>query len=652
MNRRPPGSDRTRFLLAGLCMAVLGGVVYATGLSLFGIPLPLIVVIAMGAVILGGFWPMLLAGWGGMALALVWAALIGAEFTQVDVGRHIAVALGLPAFAVVGEFLRRNRTAARERQQQVDEAYTKLQMMYGQLEAALAEQHDRRAQLEAITTSVPGVIFQYVVHRDQRHGFGYLSPNVKAVFGIDPEALLQDATVAWRRIHREDRRAVRDQLMRAATTLSTWVQEFRIVDPAQPEDIRWITVHAKPFADRSAGTVVWTGLVSADDSRRELQDRLWKSQRLEGIGVLAGGIAHDFNNVLTAVIAEVDLLELDLADDPRVREPLAHIRTAAESGATLSRHLLGFAGRAVFAPRVIPIDHAVARAAPLLRRLLRERVQLSIDVPPGLGNVRIDPGLFDQVLMNLATNARDAMEGTGVLRISAVRHSHTRPDCFAALPPGDLIELVVADTGPGMPEAVRACAFDPFYTTKTAGRGSGLGLATSHGIIRQADGAIHIDPQRARGCTIRIALPVTSAPAAGIEEPAAAGTAMGSETLLVVDDEHQVRRVTTETLRRRGYTVLEAASGADAIRLARRHGASIDLLITDVVMPEMDGLQLAAALRREGLAHEVLYVSGYAAESMAMHGIDSSDIDLLAKPYRIDALAARVRARLDASRTV
>lgn len=627
-------------------MAVLGGAVYAAGLSTFGVPLPLIVVIAMGAVILGGFWPMLIAGWGGMALALMWAASIGAEFTQVDAGRHIAVALGLPAFAVVGEFLRRNRSAARERQQQVDEAYTKLQTMYGQLEAALAEQQDRRVQLEAITTSVPGVIFQYVVHRDQHHGFGYISRNVQSVFGIDPEALMQDPSQAWQRIHREDRRAVRDQLMRAVTALSTWVQEFRIVDPAQPRNVRWITVHAKPRLDRSAGTVVWTGLVSADDTRRELQDRLWKSQRLEGIGVLAGGIAHDFNNVLTAVIAEVDLLELDLADDPRVREPLAHIRTAAESGATLSRHLLGFAGRAVFAPRIIPIDHVVARAAPLLRRLLREQVQLSIDVPPGLGNVRIDPGLFDQVLMNLATNARDAMDGSGVLRISAVRHNDSRPDCFAALPPGELIELIVTDSGPGMPDTVRAHAFEPFYTTKTAGRGSGLGLATSHGIIRQAEGAIHIDPQSARGCTIRIALPVTSAPVAGAEESLAAGP-MGTETLLVVDDEHQVRRVTTETLRRRGYTVLEAASGADALRLARRHGASIDLVITDVVMPEMDGVQLAAVLRREGLANEVLYISGYAAESMALHGIDSSDIDLLAKPYRIEALAQRVRARLD-----
>jgi two-component system, cell cycle sensor histidine kinase and response regulator CckA len=537
-----------------------------------------------------------------------------------------------------------------DQQIQVTSAYDELQRINSRLEGSLRDQQNRIAQLEAITMSVPGVIFQYAVSADGTHGFEYVSANVLPVFGLAPDDLLVDASVAWRCISADDRGTVKEQVMHAMRTRVPWVQEFRISAPDRPSAVRWIAVHCIPREDRSAQRIVWTGIVSDVDAQRDVQDRLWKSQRLESIGVLAGGIAHDFNNVLTAIVAEVELLELDFAGDARIGDSVAHIRTAAASGATLSRHLLGFAGRAVNAPQVTPVDAAISRVAPLLRRLLREHVRLEVDVPSGLGNVRIDSGLFDQVLMNLATNARDAMNGRGMLRITAARYGEDRPQYFASLPPGDLIEVTVSDSGEGMPEEVRRHAFEPFYTTKSVGRGSGLGLATSHGIITQANGAMWIDPPGNDGCTIRIGLPVSTLTTSTVERGVGAGP-LGAETLLVVDDDHQVRRVTIETLRRRGYRVLEAANAADALRLARRHPDTVDLLITDVVMPDMDGVELARTMEAERLTRGVLFVSGYALDSIAHHGVDAADMDLVAKPYRVETLAQRVRARLDAQVT-
>lgn len=645
--RQPTAVDHTRYYLIGAGLALLSAGLYAGGILLFNEAFPLFVILPMGLVLLGGPGPMLMAGWGGLVLAVALAHFGGVAFASADIARHITAFVAIPAFATVGEMLRRNRLAAALRQQQVDDANADLQLMVGRLEQSLAEQKERHTQLEVITSSVPGVIFQYFTKANGEHGFVYVSANAGHTFGLPQALLMQDPSAAWRCIHRDDRRAVQEQVQRAMKAGAPWVQEFRIICPKEPRQTCWISVHAVPRLDRQRAACIWTGIVTVDDERRELQDRLWQAQRLDGIGVLAGGIAHDFNNVLTAVIAEVDLLSYDFADHPTAQESLTHIRTAAESGATLSRHLLGFAGRAVNAPRIVPVDQAVARVAPLLRRLVREKIQLEIDVPPGLGNIRIDQGLFDQVLMNLATNARDAMDGSGLLRIRALRHDGKRPAYFDTLPAGALIEIVVSDSGPGMPEHVRPHAFEPFFTTKSVGRGSGLGLATSHGIIHQAEGAMYIDPSDGPGCTIRIALPVNSDAAAVVVDQLDAGPS-GVETLLVVDDEHQVRRVTTETLRRRGYRVLEAASASDALRLARRTEFPIDLMITDVVMPDMDGVQLAAIMEREQLTRGVLFVSGYAAESMAKYGVDSSDIDLISKPYRVATLAARVRSRLDA----
>jgi CheY-like chemotaxis protein len=285
--------------------------------------------------------------------------------------------------------------------------------------------------------------------------------------------------------------------------------------------------------------------------------------------------------------------------------------------------------------------------------MLREQIVLHMEVPDSLGWIHIDPIQFDQVMLNLTANARDAMGlgGTLTIRTRRLGRLEQRPAAYASLAPGELVEIVVTDTGPGMPDAVRRRAFEPFFTTKAVGHGSGLGLSTCHGIVSQAGGTMLIDPAGAGGCTVRMAFPASPAPLRTEAGKSVAPIPGGEETLLVVDDDHQVRRVTIEALRRRGYRVLEAANGADALRVAGASGSSIDLLVTDVVMPEMDGVQLAAVLREQHLVHRVLFVSGYPMDSMREHSSAADQIEMLPKPYRVDELAARVRQCLDQPRT-
>jgi len=386
--------------------------------------------------------------------------------------------------------------------------------------------------------------------------------------------------------------------------------------------------------------------------RRILEEQVMMSQKMEAIGRLAGGVAHDFNNILTAIGGYSDLLLADLPPDDRRRHDVEEIHQATQRAAALTQQLLAFSRRQVLQPKVINLNALVPDIEKMLRRLIGEDILFATVLHPRLGNVRADPGQLEQVIVNLAVNARDAMSDGGRLTIETrnVELDEAYTAEHPAVKPGRYVLLAVTDTGVGMDEETKARIFEPFFTTKVRGKGTGLGLATVYGIVQQTGGHIWPYSEPGRGTTMRVYLPRVDAPADPIEHPrdAAPETLRGSETILVVEDEAPVRAVTRQLLERNGYTVLEAPDGAAALALVdgAAGGRHIDLLLTDVIMPGMSGRELAAQLNARRPNLRVLFMSGYTDDAVVRHGMLEPGLAYLEKPFRPMALLRKVRSVL------
>ncbi len=424
--------------------------------------------------------------------------------------------------------------------------------------------------------------------------------------------------------------------------LGTFALYRRVAGPPEPGSAEVLRVAA-----HLAGVAILRDRVVAE--LRASEERLRQAHKMEAIGQLAGGVAHDFNNLLTVINGYADILRGQLAAGSEAGESVHAILEAGQRAAALTGQLLAFSRKAMVQPRLVDLNEVVDSAARMLRRLIGERVTLTTRLQPGLPPVRIDPGQIEQVVMNLAVNARDAMPDGGTLLVETTElllptMLTTETGEFRA---GHAVQLTVSDTGQGMTEDVRARVFEPFFTTKGVGKGTGLGLATVYGIIRQAGGHVEVTSAPGHGATFRVLLPAASAE----ERPEAESLAPvgpGSETVLLVEDEEAVRRLALVALERRGYRVLAAGSAAEAMALATGHQGPLHLLLTDVVMPDMGGRQLAEALtaRRPGL--KVLFMSGYTDDTVLRDGLASADRSFLQKPFSVAALGRRVREVLDA----
>ena len=397
-----------------------------------------------------------------------------------------------------------------------------------------------------------------------------------------------------------------------------------------------------PSAVRSA-----LALAASKARARSLEAQLAQSQRLEAVGRLAGGVAHDFNNILTAIGGYTDLLLADMAPTDARRQDVEEILRAAQRAAALTQQLLAFSRRQVMQPKVLDLNALVADIEKMLRRLIGEDILFATVLHPRTGNVRADPGQLEQVIVNLAVNARDAMPEGGRLTIEtrSVELDESYRTEHPTVSPGPYVMLAVSDTGIGMDEETRTRIFEPFFTTKVRGKGTGLGLATVYGIVQQSGGHIWVYSEPGRGTTMRVYLPRVDAPADKLERPGDAPPQdlRGTETILLVEDEASVRAVTGQLLARNGYTVVEAADGPSALALDI---PKLDLLLTDVVMPGMSGRELANQLtaRRPGL--RVLYMSGYTDDAVVRHGMLEPGLSYLEKPFRPDALLRKVRETL------
>ena len=385
----------------------------------------------------------------------------------------------------------------------------------------------------------------------------------------------------------------------------------------------------------------FTGVMRDISARKRLEDQFRQAQKMEAVGRLAGGVAHDFNNLLTVinVYCEV-LLASPLADDDQ-RESVAAIRDAAERATRLTQQLLAFGRKAILEPKVLDLNELVSESARLLRRLLGEDIILIVRESPRPVRVKADPTQLEQVIMNLAVNARDAMPTGGRLTIGTAIGAADDGG------PTPVARLTVTDTGHGMTDEVRRSIFEPFFTTKGVGKGTGLGLAVVDGAIAQCGGGIAVESTVGVGTTFRLWLPLVGDDGAAADAATMAIASRGAETVLLVEDDDAVRGVVRLALDMQGFTVLEASGGAEALRLADAHDGPVHLLVSDVVMPEMGGRQVLEAIRRVRPGVRALFMSGYTDDAVLRHGVVESTDAFIQKPFTPLSLARKVRQVLD-----
>lgn len=474
------------------------------------------------------------------------------------------------------------------------------------------------------------------------------SETLDEIFGIGPEySRTVDGWAAL--LHAEDRQEMMEYLQREVVERQRpFDREYRIVRPSDGQT-RWVHGRGAGVHNAEGKLMTMAGTIQDITERKRLEEQLLQAQKMESVGRLAGGVAHDFNNLLTVINGYCDLMLAGMETSDPLREQLTEVRGAGQRAAAVTQQLLAFSRRQVMRPQVLDLNAFLRETERLLQRLIGEDIRLVTVLDEALGKVKADPGQINQMILNLAVNGRDAMPGGGrlVIETANVDIDDESAAAQAGSRAGRYVRLSVCDTGAGMDAETRRHLFEPFFTTKPAGKGTGLGLSSVYGIVQQSEGWISVYSEPGQGTQFHIYLPRLEddgeASAALVENSAAA---FGTETILVTEDQDSVRRLVSRILRGFGYHVLEAASGREALEAAAGHTGPIDLLITDLVMPEMSGRELGVELKRQRPEIRVLYMSGYTGNAIARRGLLEEGVAFLEKPFTAELLAAKVRGTL------
>ncbi len=503
----------------------------------------------------------------------------------------------------------------------------------------------QRELLRAFVDTVPDVVYS----KDAEGRFRIFNAAALAMFGLTDEREITDKTVfdlyprtLADRLHAEDL-----EVLAGRTVLNREVAT-RDAD-GNPQ---WYLTMKVPFRGPDGTVNGVIGISRNITDRKQLEEQLRQAQKMEAVGKLAGGVAHDFNNLLTIIVGFSEILRAESAAHPELLEPVDAISDAADRAAALTRQLLAFSRQTLLQPKVLDLNATISDTGRMLSRLIGENIRVTLVLDPTISHVRVDPGQFDQVLMNLAVNARDAMPNGGALTITT-QEVHLSEALAARLeaPAGPHVMIAVTDSGVGMSADVMAHIFEPFFTTKAVGSGTGLGLAMAFGIVRQSGGSISVESEPGVGTTFRIYLPVVTDTLTPSEGSVPTPSLRGSETLLLVEDDAGVRELARRNLSAQGYDVLTAGDGREALRIVEVRQGNIALLVTDVVMPEMSGPELVAAIHGRWPELPVIYMSGYTSDAVVHLGIAASEVSFLQKPHTPLRLAHMVRAVLDSAAT-
>jgi PAS domain S-box-containing protein len=574
--------------------------------------------------------------------------------------RHLALAHGLracwstPIAAQNGKILgtfaiyyREPRTPEAEHLQLIAHA-TRL--------AAIAMEWDRdKAELSAaenryrtLVERLPAIT--YVAELGACGPWHYVSPQIESMLGFSPAEWLSDSTIWINRVHAEDRESVLAVEEHFQKNRDLFQAEYRML--ARDGRVLWFRDEAVMLPTAEDQPCLMQGVMHDITERKRLEDQLRHSQKMEAVGLLAGGVAHDFNNLLMLIQAHNERLQAGLAAGAPAQKESLGIEHAVTRAASLTGRLLAFSRKQVLQPTVMDLNGVLTEVAKMLDRLIEKNITLRVAPAPSLWPVKADPGQVEQLIMNLAVNARDAMPQGGQLLIETrnaeIGGSH--PRLRDGVRPGQYVILVVGDNGVGMDREIQAHMFEPFFTTKEPGKGTGLGLAIVYGVVKQIGGWIQVDSKTGQGTTFEIYLPrAEEAKASAAPDKLLDLTTVpkGTETILLVEDEVGIRELATDFLQGRGYMVLTAMDGNEALRIAEGHEDLIHLLVTDIVMPNVGGNELAKRLRQVRPQIKVLFMSGYPDHPALPSGSVEAQTTVLQKPFSLDMLAHKVRSLLD-----
>jgi PAS domain S-box-containing protein len=564
----------------------------------------------------------------------------------------------LGTFAI---YYREPRTPGAEHQQLIAHV-THLAGIAIEQDRAKAELRAAEARYRTLVERLPAIT--YIAELGAGGPWHYVSPQIETMLGFSPGEWLSDPMNWMNHIHPEDREIALAAEKLFEETHELFHAEYRMW--ARDGRLLWFRDEGVLLHETDGQGLLMQGVMYDITDHKRLEDQLRHSQKMEAVGQLAGGVAHDFNNLLMLIQAHNEHLRDRLGPNDPAHNDALEIENAVTRAASLTGQLLAFSRKQVLRPKLLDLNAVLSDVAQMLHRLIGGNIEVQVVAAPRLGRVKADPGQMEQVILNLAVNSRDAMPHGGKLTIetSDVELAEDDSGNLEGAPPGKYVRLTVSDTGDGMDTETRAHMFEPFFTTKAPGKGTGLGLATVYGVVKQSDGWIWVDSEPGRGTTFKIHLPrleesqveeyeaeesqaqaQLATPLKTTPDPAAARK--GTETVLVVEDQDGIRDIVGESLRRNGYQVIIAVDGNEALQMAGRYADPIHLLVTDLVMPNIGGRELANRLTQLRPQMKVLFMSGYPEHAALNSEVIDPPADVLQKPFSLDSLARNVRRVLD-----